>query len=138
MPLYDFECDIFGHRFERMVKLAQFHETQTCSCGSPATRLLSAPMFHVENVYYDCPITGEGIVSMREHQANLDRHGCRVWEPGETDAIERRKQEADATFERQLDETVDRQFEALSSDQKERLTNEVLGGMDVKYERAGS
>lgn len=42
MPLYDFQCAA-GHRFDRFVKLCDFHEGQACECGRDAHRLLSAP-----------------------------------------------------------------------------------------------
>lgn len=42
MPLYDFRC-LSGHRFERVVPLAQFEVVQHCGCGDPAKRLISAP-----------------------------------------------------------------------------------------------
>lgn len=42
MPLYDFQCDA-GHRFDRVVKLADFDAPQACGCGAAASRLISAP-----------------------------------------------------------------------------------------------
>jgi putative FmdB family regulatory protein len=42
MPLYDFRC-AKGHRFDKMVSLAQFSEIQLCDCGEPSERLISAP-----------------------------------------------------------------------------------------------
>jgi putative FmdB family regulatory protein len=43
MPLYDFRCTE-GHRFERFVPMAEFTIKQSCECGNPAQRLISAPM----------------------------------------------------------------------------------------------
>lgn len=42
MPLYDFKCGE-GHRFERAVPLAHFHDEQLCECGAPSQRQISAP-----------------------------------------------------------------------------------------------
>ena len=42
MPLYDFRC-AEGHEFERAVPLAEFAAPQSCGCGAPSRRLLSAP-----------------------------------------------------------------------------------------------
>lgn len=42
MPLYGFSCGE-GHRFERMVPLARFHEAQRCECGAVAEREIAAP-----------------------------------------------------------------------------------------------
>lgn len=42
MPLYDFLCGA-GHKFERLVKLADFDVPQSCACGCDAGRQVSAP-----------------------------------------------------------------------------------------------
>lgn len=42
MPLYDHICER-GHRFERFVPLAEYDKPQSCDCGRPATRTISAP-----------------------------------------------------------------------------------------------
>lgn len=42
MPLYDFKCGS-GHRFDRLVKLADFDVPQLCQCGEGAERQVSAP-----------------------------------------------------------------------------------------------
>lgn len=41
MPLYDFKCGS-GHRFDRLVKLADFDAPQLCECGEDAVRQISA------------------------------------------------------------------------------------------------
>lgn len=134
MPLYDFKCSS-GHRFERMVKLADFEVPQFCACNSPATRVISTPRFAVDNVDYQCPITGKHIFSKREHRENLARHDCRVFEPGEKEAASKlRKAEEDA-FDKAIEETVEKQFEAMPSAKKEKLANELLGGSDVVVTR---
>lgn len=134
MPLYDFRCEQ-GHVFERQVKLSAYEEPQYCSCQSPARRVISTPRFSVENVGYDCPITGKWIGSKREHQDNLSRHNCRVLETGETQINEQRKADAEAKFEKQLDDGVEKLFDSMPSEKKERLANEVLSGMDIAVER---
>ncbi|HEY6018995.1 MAG TPA: hypothetical protein VIY48_03615, partial [Candidatus Paceibacterota bacterium] len=74
--------------------MAKFEEEIKCACGSPARRVISAPLFSVDQTGYDCPITGKWISSKREHRENLAQHGCRVLEDGETQAsIARRKAE---------------------------------------------
>lgn len=42
MPLYDFKCPE-GHRFDRVVRLAEFDLMQNCPCGRGAERVISAP-----------------------------------------------------------------------------------------------
>ena len=135
MPLYDFKC-LEGHKFERMVPLAEFDNLQLCACGSAANRVISPIRFSVENVGYDCPITGEWIGSKREHENNLAKHGCRVYETGETEQAKKAKAQADADFERKLDETVEKEFESLPSAKKEALANELTAGADLGYSRS--
>lgn len=134
MPMYDYRCAL-GHRFERMLPLASYREPQECACGAPSRRLILPTLISVENVEYDCPITGKMITSKHAHEENLKLHDCRVHEPGETQGLKDRQARADADLDRKLDETVERQWESYSSDQKERLTNELLSGTDVTYER---
>ena len=74
MPLYDFMCGE-GHRFERMVSLAEFHVSQSCQCGAAAKRMLSTP--RVKSDYID-PIRGpDGKMhdSMASYRRSLEPSG---------------------------------------------------------------
>lgn len=134
MPLYDFKCEN-NHRFERMVKLADFEATQHCACGSVANRMISRPMIHVENISYDCPITGKMITSKYQHEENLREHGCRVYEDGETQSQTRAKAEAEANFEKAIDDSVERELSTWSSDKMEKLSTALESGADLTVER---
>lgn len=135
MPLYDFACPQ-GHRFERFVPLVNFSEEQKCSCGEVANRLISAPMFSVENVGYDCPITGKWIGSKAEHRENLAQHGCRVLETGEKEAVVARRKAEDDAFDKAVEATVEKEIEAMPSDKRERLYSELTRqGLDAQVVR---
>ena len=135
MPLYDFSCQC-GEAFERFVPLKNFSDPQECACGLPASRVISAPMFTVDATGYTCPITGNWIGSKHQHRENLARHGCRVLETGETEAAEARRKQADAKLDKAIEETVEREFEAMPSEKKEQLHNELVNGkLDVAVER---
>lgn len=127
MPLYDFNCDN-GHRFERMVPLKEFEVTQICSCGADSSRAISSPMFRVDQTGYNCPITDEWIGSRHQHEENLKVHGCRVLETGEKDLNEARRKAADDELDKKLDDGVEQIFEAMPSDKKEQLHNELING----------
>jgi hypothetical protein len=99
------------------------------------TRVISAPRFSVDNVAYDCPITGKWIGSKHEHEENLKQHGCRVYEPGETEQTKQLKAREEAEFDKKIDDTVEREIDQMSSDKKEKLANELLGGADLAVER---
>lgn len=124
MPLYDLRCDN-GHVFERMIPLANFDDLVFCTCTAPATRLISRPMFMVEDIGYTCPVTDRWIGSRREHSDNLARQGCRVLETGETQAAAQYRRAADAELDRKLDATVEKTIDSLPSDKKESLFNEL-------------
>lgn len=125
MPLYDFRCEA-GHRFERMVKLADFELLQLCSCRVPASRVISAPMFNVDSTSYTCPVTGDYISSKHQHENNLRKQGCRVQEPGEKEEFFRRRDWAEKQVDAKVDESLERTWETLPSDTREKLANEVV------------
>jgi putative FmdB family regulatory protein len=48
MPLYEYECEAAGHRFEVIQKFSDA-PIDTCRvCGSPVHKLQSAPAFHLK------------------------------------------------------------------------------------------
>ncbi len=135
MPLYDFQCSE-GHKFELMVPLKDFEAPVFCACTLPAKRLISRPMFVVEDVGYNCPITDRWIGSKREHARNLAEHGCRVLETGERESFAARKQAEEDRFDKAIEDTVEKAIEEMPSAKKEQLSNELLNGkLDLSYER---
>jgi putative FmdB family regulatory protein len=48
MPIYEFQCQACGHRFERLQKIADADPSACPSCSEPRVgRLLSAPQFRL-------------------------------------------------------------------------------------------
>lgn len=135
MPLYDYRCERSGRRFERAVKLAEYRSTQYCACNAPGTRIISATRIAVENVDYLCPITDKWIGSKQAHEENLKQHDCRVLEGGEKEMKAAARQKVDDAFEASVEETVERGFDAMPSEKKEKLANELLSGADIAVER---
>src|SRR3954471_12143312 len=43
MPLYEYECDTCGHRFEKIQKFSDPLETTCPKCGGPVHKLMSSP-----------------------------------------------------------------------------------------------
>ncbi len=134
MPMYDCLCSA-GHRFERMIKLADFADIIVCDCQMPAKRLISKPRISVEDVGYDCPISGKWIGSKRDHEENLRANDCHVYETGEREESMRRRSAADDSFERSVDETVERVIDQMPGDKREKLANELLAGADLSVDR---
>lgn len=134
MPLYDFIC-AEGHRFERMVALADFEAQQFCPCHAPANRVISAPRINKDYADYQCPVTGKLISGRRQHEENLRQHGCRILETGEKELNDRLKVQREKQAEAEVDRTVERFFDTLPSDRKEKLANELTSGADISVER---
>lgn len=136
MPLYDFKCSE-GHKFERIVPLAEFKFIQICSCGMASVRMISRPMFSVDNTDYSCPVTGERISSKHQHENNLAKQNCRVLEPGETAAAAKFREAEELRFDKSIEDTVEREVTQMSSDKREKLYSELTrGGADVEYSRS--
>lgn len=136
MPTYSYRCDHCGSRFERLLPLARFDEPQACdACSATATKVLSAPYVRGDYEGYQCPVTDRWIEGRRAHEENLRRTGCRVYEPGETQAQIRRKAQEEANFDRAVEETVERVYEALPTEKKETLAREVVAGATATVER---
>jgi putative FmdB family regulatory protein len=48
MPIYEFQCNACGHRFDRLQKLSDPDPTDCPECGAPQVqRQLSAPQFRL-------------------------------------------------------------------------------------------
>jgi putative FmdB family regulatory protein len=43
MPLYEYECDACGHRFEKIQKFSDPLEDKCPKCGGPVRKLMSSP-----------------------------------------------------------------------------------------------
>lgn len=138
MPVYSYFCPQCGIHYSIYKRLADYQRPEACGQCPDAPQLTSyivPPAVVGDYPPYDCPITGKRIEGRRAHEENLRRHGCRVLEPGETEAFRRGQEQAEATFDRAVDATVEEFIEKLPSDKKERLANEVATGFDVIVER---
>ena len=48
MPIYEFQCQACGHRFDRLQKMSDPDPTDCPTCGEPRVgRMLSAPQFRL-------------------------------------------------------------------------------------------
>lgn len=45
MPLYEYQCQSCGHRFEKIQSFSAPEEKECPKCGGPVERLISAPAF---------------------------------------------------------------------------------------------
>lgn len=135
MPLYVYECRS-GHKFEKIKSIAEMEAIQEfCECGQLADvriqPVMLAPMF----TPYTCPITDKPIMTQYDHQENLKKHGCRVYEPGETDGIKRAQRDAELQLDKSVEKTAEEFVDKLSGDKRSELVNEITSGVDVAFQR---
>lgn len=62
MPIYEFQCQACGHRFDRLQKMSDPDPTTCPSCGEPRVgRMLSAPQFRLAGSgWYETDFKKEG------------------------------------------------------------------------------
>lgn len=135
MPTYVHECQN-GHRFERVRRVADFDKTEVCDCGLVAPRVICAPMvFVAPDICYDSPIDGRPITSMQARIEDLARAECVPYDPGMKQDYQRRIQRGEAELEAKIEATVEAEIERMPTEKRERLHNEMLGGMEAVPER---
>jgi len=135
MPIYVFKCPSCKKTFDRYLKLADYRVPQTCSCGETAEKQVVAPFVQVDIPAYECPVTGKRIEGRKEHQRNLEAHGCRVLEPGETKQVSERRKLADEELENKLAESAAEFVAKLPPKKQEQLAIELEHGADVEIVR---
>jgi putative FmdB family regulatory protein len=62
MPIYEFQCQAGGHRFDRLQKMSDPDPTTCPNCGEPRVgRMLSAPQFRLAGSgWYETDFKKEG------------------------------------------------------------------------------
>jgi hypothetical protein len=121
--------------FDRFLRLVDYDMPQTCDCGAQAVKQLCAPAVRGDYAGYSCPVTGQWIEGRRAHEENLRRHGCRVLEPGETEAARRNHAAAEAEFDRQIEQTAEQLVAGLPPQKLEKLASEMQSGVTAVVER---
>lgn len=135
MPVYPYKCPSCQKSFDRFLRLAEYDSPQTCDCGAVAVKQISAPAVYGDYAGYNCPITGKWIEGRRAHEENLRRHGCRVLEPGETEAARRAQAASEAEFDRKIEQTAEQLIAGLPPRKLEKLASEMQSGVTATVER---
>ena len=136
MPTYSYQCPECDRRRDIIKSLALLNREERCeACEAPMDRRLCAPAVAPDLSGYTCPITDKWIEGRRAHTENLKRHGCRVYEAGETDQVRRSRAKEEQAEERSVEETVERFYDALPTVKREQLAQEVASGVDLVVER---
>ena len=136
MPVYSYECECCGSREEIFLRLSEYQSEQICSnCNHTLTKILVPTMISVDYQGYSCPVTGNWIEGKKAHEENLKKHGCRIFESGETRGMRERREAEEATFDKKIEESVERYVGNLSTSQTERLAKEVASGVNIEITR---
>lgn len=126
MPLYEFSC--VEHRFDRFLPLARYAEPQTCACGKPATKLISAPMVIGDIPPYTSPIDGRIIESRSARREDLLRNGCVEYEPGISSSREAELASFDERLDKSVEATIEGELARMPARKRELLEQEVQAG----------
>lgn len=135
MPLYEYQCNTSGRVFSRFVPLANYRSPARCKCGATGFRIISRPRIISDYEPYQCPVTGKVISGRRQHEENLKITGCRVLESGERERAAAIRAADDARLDSILDTHIEREYDAMPGEKRERLANELLAGTDLSIER---
>ena len=85
MPLYEYECEACGHRFEVIQKFSDAPIEKCPKCGSPVHKLQSAPAFHLKGTgWYATDYAKSG--SSGEAKGGKDKDGKKTESSGSSDS----------------------------------------------------
>ena len=137
MPTYEFVCPE-GHRFDRILKVADYNVPQGCSCGLYAKRQISIPMVFVsQDIRYESPIDGKVITTRQQRLDDLARNDCVPYDPEmKVDAARKRERE-DKALESAMDATVEKTVHEMPVKKREKLAAEIQGGLTPEVIRKG-
>ena len=129
MPTYSAQCTACNHKFDIFRRISDRDLPANCErCRAPAQRIIDKARISPDYAPYNCPITGELISGRRQHEENLKRHGCRIYEPGE---LEEHRKFVEQESERQIDRLAESAVKAalaLPPEKQETLAAELTLG----------
>ena len=135
MPTYVYECPR-EHRFERILRVADYLQPQMCKCGRWGKRVITAPtVFASKDVCYDSPIDGRPITSMKARRDDLARNNCTEYDPEIKKDYARRIEREQLQLERSVEATVEATIEQMPVRKREKLESELRSGADCAPER---
>lgn len=104
MPLYEYQCPS-GHVTTEYRPVSRYREPLECpACGGVASRaILTPPRVFGDFAGYESPASGRWVEGRRARAEDLARTGCRPYEEGEREELQKRV----AANERELDKVAD-------------------------------
>lgn len=136
MPLYTFLCHCNARR-QLFRHIEDRNQGIDClMCLSPMERIIEAPAVRGDYSGYECPITGKWIEGRRAHEENLARHGMRVLEGGEREALQKQKGAEEEKLLSDVEATVESEIHSWEPRKREKLAAELEGGLDATVVRS--
>lgn len=121
MPLYTYQCGRCGRETDEFRTVAERHDAPKCH---GRMRLCIMPtQIQAEIQGYVSPASGNWIDSRAARRADLRATNSRPWEGIESEKREaaRRKKEAEAKFDRKIEDTARKLYHQLPADQRRAL-----------------
>lgn len=132
MPTYAYVC-LNDHEFDRYLPVSEFDTPQVCECGAPSRKVITLPMIMVApDVHYDSPIDGRPITSMAARREDLARSNCVPYDPDLKYDQLRRTARQEEELEKAVEETVEREIDAMPTIKRERLQRELDEGVTAE------
>lgn len=122
MPSYIYECRECGQQREEFRQVDQRHDAPVCH--GAAMFIVLCPTFVAADLPgYVSPATGKWVEGRSARRDDLARSNCRPWEGMDSERKEarKRKAEADAKFDRKVEEVVRKEYHALPPEKRKVL-----------------
>jgi len=114
MPVYEYQCSL-GHVFTELRPVEERNLGIHCPCGLSATKvILTAPRVFGDYEGYESPASGKWIEGRRARAEDLARTGCRPYEEGERQEMEKRQVANDRRMDQAVDEAVERTLNEMT------------------------
>ena len=137
MPIYVYKCPK-GHEFDVFKAIKNIDTPTYCECGEEAKRKIVPTMLNCDMQpweYYESPVSGKPITSYKQRKEDMERHGCVDYEPSMKKVQKQKIKAEDAALDKKVDDTVEREWEAMPTSKKEKLANELTSGADIELTR---
>ena len=90
MPLYEYECFLCGHRFERILRVAEASDVSCPRCNGKVRRLLSAPALQFKGSGWYVTDYGKGNGKRSSTLAKTEDTDASTSPPAKPDASEKK------------------------------------------------
>ena len=128
MPIYEYECEK-GHSFDRLLKLDDYKQPQTCDCGAKSRKIITPTMLNCDIAPWDSyisPASGKLITSYKERERDMKATNCVDYDPGMKDVQKNKIASDEKAIEDKVDRTVEMEIDKMSANKREKLGNEMV------------